>query len=290
MKYSSRFFLFAPIGAFAVLMAAVGIHWWFMANALGHRLEAMNGHEIAPGVVLHYGTRSIGGFPFTLDTVFSNVSFEVATPQGPIDWHSEKFAMHRMTYGRDEAIFEAAGKQSLDWVKSDGTRHHLDFAVGALHASAILSDKGLSRFDLDIVGFGSKAFVAQRLQFHIRRNVGDNFDLVIEGDGTQTGDKRDTVSFKLDGKMDHAARLDPVRAGQQIWFKGLDAWRVSGGVLHVTAATLSACGNKFAGRGDLNLDTDHRIAGRIDLRGRCAADMDGRPGRSGDFSQLGALY
>ena len=156
MRYSSRFFLYAPLALFLAITFGVGVHWWLAASALSARLQAMNGREITPGVTLRFASRTIAGFPFSLDTVFRGFSLRIDTPHGPSEWQPEKFAMHALTYGRDKTIFEAAGKQELHWTKDDGTARNLVFAVGSLHASAIRDPGGLARFDLDLVGFGSQ--------------------------------------------------------------------------------------------------------------------------------------
>ena len=113
MKYSSRFFLYAPFGLFLAIALGVGIHWWLAASALSARLAAMNGREIVPGVTMRFASRIIAGFPFSLDTVFRGASFRVDTPHGPTEWRPEEFAMHRMrnAYGpSDAALFPGSAK------------------------------------------------------------------------------------------------------------------------------------------------------------------------------------
>ena len=235
MKYSSRFFLYAPMALFLALVLGVSIHWWIVASAFSTRLAAMNGHQIAPGVTMHYASRTISGFPFTLDTVFRQMSFEIETPYGPSAWHADKFAMHALTYGREETIFEAAGPQELRWMRDDGSKRMLVFAVGSLHASAIEDRTGLMRFDLDLVGFGSKVMTARRLQFHIRRDKDDTLDLAVMTDDIRIvpgicpnlagGVDRAT----LGGTITKAGSFASLRAGMQRWETAITQWRTAGG-------------------------------------------------------------
>ena len=235
MKYSSRFFLYAPLGLFLAIALGVGIQWWLVASALSARLQAMNGHEIAPGITLHFASRTISGFPFNLDTVFRDLSLRIDTPHGPTEWRSEEFAMHALTYGRDETIFEAAGKQELRWTKDDGSKRALVFAVGSLHASAIGDRAGLTRFDLDIVGFGSKAMTARRLQFHIRHDKDNTLDLAVMADGTtiapgtcpNLGDGVDRVT--VGSTITRADSFSALRLGTQRWEAAVKQWRTVGG-------------------------------------------------------------
>ncbi len=164
MKYSSRFFLYAPLALFLSLAAGTGVYWWIVAGALSARLDAMNGREAMPGVTLRFTSKSVSGFPFNLDVLFAGLSVTVKTPHGPASWTTEKFAMHGLTYGREQFIYEAAGRQALRWTDLAGKPHAMPFEVGDLHASTISGRARLSRFDLDCVGFGSPALTAGRVQ------------------------------------------------------------------------------------------------------------------------------
>lgn len=268
MKYSSRFFLYAPFGLFLAVALGVSIYWWLAASALSARLAAMNGREIAPGVTVHYASRTISGFPFTFDTVFHDVTFDIATPHGPARWSAEELAVHALSYSRDKAIFEAAGKQELRWTRDNGAMRTLAFAVGSLHASAIRNDKGLVRFDLDLVGFGSHALTAQRLQFHLRRNGARNtLDIVVEADDVRfsradSPDLGDQIaSAHLAGAISGANAFDGLRA--QTWFAAVERWRTAGGWLRVEACSLLWSGLSIDGKGVLTLDNEHRPYGAL---------------------------
>ena len=52
MRYSNRFFLYAPLALLLILAAVVVSHWWKVAGALDTRLKAMKGHDAVPGVTL----------------------------------------------------------------------------------------------------------------------------------------------------------------------------------------------------------------------------------------------
>src|SRR5579871_52673 len=137
MKYSSRFFLYAPLALFLAIAVGVGVNWWIEASALSKQLDSLNGRPAMPGVTLFFSSKRISGFPFNLDVVFQDFRVEVATDHGPSMWTSQNFAMHALTYGREQLIFEAAGKQLLSWTDLDGVHHALPFEVGAWRASSI---------------------------------------------------------------------------------------------------------------------------------------------------------
>ncbi|MGC9953758.1 MAG: DUF2125 domain-containing protein [Rhizomicrobium sp.] len=250
MKYSSRFFLYAPFGLFLAIALGVGIHWWLAASALSTRLAAMNGREIVPGVTMRFASRSIAGFPFSLDTVFHGVLLRSDTPRGPTEWRPEQFAMHALTYGREETIFEAAGKQELSWTRDDGSKRRLVFAVGSLRASAIEDREGLARFDFDLVGLDSTALTARRLQFHIRRDGDDKVDLAALADDIRIsaghcpglGDR--LATGRLMGTVTQARSFSSLRAGAQDWGSAVANWRAAGGMLRIDALWLAPSGGK----------------------------------------------
>jgi hypothetical protein len=221
LTYSSRFFLYAPLGVFLALCVAASAAWWIKASDLSERLTAVNGHAVMPGVTVSFAAKKIGGFPFNLDTELTGFSVSVATPDGLTRWRSEKFAMHALTYGRDETIFEAAGKQRLEW---DHGRS-LDFAVGALRASAILRGHALNRFDLDLIGFGSKAFTAQRLQFHVRQD-GEALQIFAAADGLTHCRKN---ALRTEATVTGREALARLQKGEESWTAAIARWRAGGG-------------------------------------------------------------
>jgi hypothetical protein len=270
MNYSSRFFLYAPLGLFLSLALGVGIHWWVVASAFSDRLAAWNGHEIVPGVTIRYASRNISGFPFSLDTVFQDVSLRIETPRGATEWHSEHFAMHALTYGRAETIFEAAGRQELRWTGNDGRGRSLTFAVGSLHASAIQDKGGLTRFDLDLVGFGSQAMTARRLQFHIRRtrrfSTFDIFAAVNDvrfplTDRPSLGEH--ITEGHLAGTFTPDRGIDRLWTGDQYWFEAAEIWHENRGRFYINELTLVWNELALSGKGSVVLDNAHRPDGLI---------------------------
>src|SRR5665213_695983 len=221
MNYSSRFFLYAPLALLLLIGAAFGVYWWHVASALGKRLDSMQTQEAMPGVTVRYATRTVSGFPFNLDVVFTDFRVSVETGHGPFVWRAENFALHALTYGADKTIFEAADNQSFTWKDTEGHEHILPFDTGALHASAIRNADGLSRFDLEAVGFGSPALTAARIQFHIRRAAdGKSLDVYASGDEVHLsprlrgafGDELKLVA--LQGSVSQASAFDALRAGR----------------------------------------------------------------------------
>ena len=271
MKYSSRFFLYAPLLLFLLLAAAAGANWWSMAGALSRKLDALNGRPAMPGVTLSFASKSISGFPFNLDVVFTDFRIKVDTDHGPTQWRSEKFALHALAYGREQMIFEAAGKQRLTWTDRERRHHVLPFEIGEWHASSIVDEQGLERFDMDLSGLGSPALIAARIQLHARIHAGAldlaaeaNSVRLIGGVASPFGDM--IVLARLDASATPSRALDAIRTADASWEAALESWRRDGGVLHVDDLELNWSRIGAVGKGALSLDASHAVAGLLDFK------------------------
>jgi hypothetical protein len=273
MTYSSRFFLYAPLALFLALAAGASANWWIMANALSVKLDSLNGRPAMPGVTLYFSSKRVGGFPFNLDVVFSDFRIEVQTAHGPSSWHTPNFALHALAYGRKQMIFEAAGKQLLTWTDLAGRLRAMPFEVGEWHASSIADEHGLTRFDMDLIGFGSPAATAARLQLHARLNTeSDAIEVAGEADSLSPA----AQSASLFGPLITRARLSAsatpsrsfaaMRAGDASWERALDGWRRKSGSLHIDALDIAWDRFSALGAGTLSLDAIHNVAGFIDFK------------------------
>lgn len=268
MNYSHRFFLYAPFALVLALVAAAGIYWWIAAGAFFKQLDAANGHEIAPGVTLHFASRTTGGFPFRIETVMDNVRVDVATSYGPLTWQADQFAMHALTYGRDQIIYEAAGKQTLSWTDSTHEHHTWTFVPGSMRASSVVSHGALARFDMDIVAIGSTDLAAGRAQIHIRRDPGkDAMDVVLSGDVIHLSPPLrsglgDTIkTLRVGGSFAPGAPLMPLLQARADWRSALENWRKEKGTFSINQLEMAWGKLDATATGTLALDSEHRLTG-----------------------------
>jgi hypothetical protein len=272
MRYSSRFFLYAPVVMFLSLAAAVMVWWWIAATALDKQLDAVNGREAMPGVKISFASKKIAGFPFRLDTLLENLRIEVATTQGPLVWRTEHFASHALNYGRDQAVYEAAGRQDISWRDDDGKPHDFNFEAGWLRASSIAAGGKLARFDLDIVELASPDLGAGRIQFHMRRDpTADALDVALSGDTVKLAPDLqagfgDTLShLLLTGKLASGQSFAALLSGRTDWRRATENWRTHGGALAIDQLDVKWNKLRANGRGAISLDASHRFDGRIAL-------------------------
>jgi hypothetical protein len=274
MRYSSRFFLYAPLAALLTLAAIACAHWWIAASALSKRLDAVNGHEIVPGVKIGFAAKRIAGFPFRMETRLEGLRIEVAEKDGPVTWATEQFASHALAYGRIQAIFEAAGKQTLSWRDATGKTHTFVFLPGTLRASAILENGELVRFDSQIVDLAGDDFRAAKLEFHFRTNK-DRIEtyLLLQSahipGGYAASLGPDLQALIGSASLDHRATLDGALRGEIAPAMALDQWRASGGALAMSNLTIDWKKRAASFSGKLTLDDHHDLNGT--LRGAAGA-------------------
>jgi hypothetical protein len=237
LRYSSRFWLYAPITTFMLLAAAAVIHWWYAAQAFERTLAAIKGHSAAPGITVDWSSVEIGGFPFRIDADFRNFSVAGAAAHGSFLWKSDQFALHTLTYGRRKTVYEAAGPQHLEWVADGGKTHSADFLPGTMRASSTTDARGLARADLDIVDADGQGFTARRLQFHMRRDPdGTDLDVMARTDDFNGfGEKAPLAEAYY--TLTDSALLMPLLDGKALWPDVVRAWHGGGGRQKLTRGT-----------------------------------------------------
>ena len=267
MKYSSRFWLFAPLVLFFALAAWAIAHWWVLASALDRKLTALNGHEAAPGITLSYASKTISGFPFNIDVVFTGFVAEGQGAHGPFRWTSDKFALHRLTFGRIQDLYEAAGNQTLSWTDGRGKNHRLKFLPGSLRASAIGDDNGLARFDLDVIAAGGSdsdgaPFTAARSQLHLRRDPkADALDVMISGDDIKSAGPiaglfgNHIKTLRIYATLTQGSAFTGLLGGRTSWAQASTDWQAKGGQAQIGPVAIQSSGlnlsaNAFSDSGD----------------------------------------
>lgn len=273
MKYSHRFFLYAPVAAILALTAAVSIYWYVTAHAFGRKLDSLNGHAIAPGVTLHFASRALAGFPFRVDAVLENMRIDVATPHGPATWKAEHFALHMLDYERLQFVFEAAGKQTISWHDEKGAAHGLSFTPALLRASANAGGGTLSRFDIELYGAATQALAVAHSELHIRHDPdADQLDIVFMADDVHLApDMRTTLGdvisrLRLRAKLTPAKSWNALLSGKSTWRKAADAWRAADGALDIAKMEVAWGKADATGTGAMTLDSAHRAKGLLKLR------------------------
>ncbi|HEY1639003.1 MAG TPA: DUF2125 domain-containing protein [Rhizomicrobium sp.] len=268
MRYSSRFFLYAPFAGLLLLTVIAMTNWWFKATALAARLEAINGHEIMPGVRISFAEKRLSGFPFRMDTILKKLRVEMAEVGGPVVWTSDGFAMHTLAYGQVQAILEAGGRQTVSWRDANGGAHSFAFLPGTFRASALLQQGELIRFDSEIVDLDGAEFRAANVQLHARA-MGNGLDIYFKMQNARVsgGYARslgpDTTSLVASGHMTRGNALEALLRGTQAPEAALEDWRQADGTIVVTELSIAKRASVSSFTGKLRLDDSHDLAGTL---------------------------
>jgi Uncharacterized protein conserved in bacteria (DUF2125) len=292
IRYSNRAFLYAPLFALLALAVASGLQWRAVAGGLETWLQQHNGREIAPGVTLRFASETVGGFPFNVDVVLHDVTFQVRSARTSGRWHTDAFAIHELTYGRALQIYEAAGTQTVSWQDAEGGAHHIQFVPGSLRASAIHSHGRLVRFDFDIDGIGSREISGVRMQLHFRKapdrdaiDVAASADDLHLGRNLQAGFGANLRRADVEGSLAPSAPFAALFEGRETWERALEAWRQSKGEFHLNRLEAVWDGVQVQANGRLGLDDAHRPQGSLSLGVTGAVKGGPAAGQAGHFAR-----
>jgi hypothetical protein len=280
MRFASRFFLYAPLAGLLLLAAIAMVHWWLIASALARHLDSVNGREIMPGVRLNFAQKRLAGFPFRMDTILKNLRVDVTEIGGPVVWTSEDFAMHTLTYGRVQAILEAAGRQTLSWHDANGGSHTFTFLPGTFRASAILQHGKLIRFDSEIVDLDGAEFRARNAQLHARMR-GDGLDIYLKlSNANVTGGYAGTLgpnilSLAASGHVNNGSALEALLRGDETSEAAIEKWRNAGGSMAVSDLSVARPTERLSAAGNLTLDDAHDLNGALRTRNGSTLDFSG---------------
>ena len=268
MRYSHRLFLYAPFVILLIITTIAVLRWRQITNEWEVKLlAANNGHEIAPGITLHFASEKIGGVPFNVDLVLNNFVVTVKSVHGTISLKSEHFAVHALTYGRKQQVMEAAGLQTLTWTNAEGVTHSFAFTPGLLRASAIESKRQLIRFDLDLETFGSRQLNCARAQLHIRKAPDrDVLEFTISADDLRVPYRSAVLSHAhAVGRIAPATPLSRLLSADDQLLRALAYWRSANGRLQLDRAILRWDTTSLLTSGALTLDNNYRLNGRMDM-------------------------
>ena len=126
---------------------------------------------------------------------------------------------------------------------------------------------------MDLIGFGSPALTAARVQIHARLNpAGNGIDIVAEMDSVRPSPPLASLfgetltQVRLNASASSLNAFDSIRHARAGWQDALERWRKADGNLRVDDLELSWDRLSAMGKGALSLDDTHAVQGLLDFK------------------------
>jgi hypothetical protein len=274
----ARAWLYIP---FVLLMLAAlawtGL-WFYGRHRIGVELDSYFVREAARGRAWSCPDRVIDGYPFRIVLRCANPSFRaeqgertsvegklgaltvIATTAGAFN------LAHVIAEAEGPLVVSGAGegRMTMNWKTARaslrGTPSRLDRVSLDLDQSDVV---------FAIAGFQDMKLSSDRLEAHVREGVDpanpNTYDVAVRIArfvapplDLLTGN-RDAGDLELDGRVLRLAGID-----RRDWRASLETWRNAGGTLRIERLKLAKGAPRLEAKGDLQLDAERRLAGRLD--------------------------
>ncbi|MCG6122751.1 MAG: DUF2125 domain-containing protein [Microvirga sp.] len=265
---ASRFWLFAPIALFGLVILAWTAAWFVIRDRVESELDGVVAREQALGRDWDCAGREIGGFPFRIEITCASLTF---TRGDGMRVALGRSLVAAQVYQPRHAIFEIAGPASGGdgRISVEGEWELLQGSVRGLGRG----DEQVSAYAVSprirIVGDVAAEGAAERLDIHARPSPGAPSD---EGALDFVLRAAQASSPALDGLTGDASPADVEIQARVSHLRGLPSgeprdmaavWRDRGGRLDLTLLDIVKGDARIQLRGDLALDALLRPEGRI---------------------------
>jgi hypothetical protein len=247
--------------------------WSHLADQVAAQAETWIDGQRRLGRDVSYESRRVWGFPYRLSLTLTRVKWsDPRLPMAP-QLEADEITAHLQLWQREHVIFDLPGRQSAVW-RSAGVEHRNSMTSERFRASLvtdgagnwqrIAADLGKPRLQGPAEGTLRGEWAADKLLLHARRadNVPPSLDLAVQVDQVTLPQQAETPF----GRALRGLRLTGnLRGG----FYGtapeelLASWRDGGGVLDLSAISLTWGELNISGTGTLALDRDFRPLGAM---------------------------
>lgn len=280
-----------------LLLTAIALwsgYWFIGSHVAGTAIANWLTNETGHGRRWTCHDQRIGGFPFRFELTCSSVSIE----EGRIRASAGPLRAVALAYKPNHVVAELDGPAQATLASG----HSFDATWSLLRVSAVVSDGRLQRYDSVVEGFkatqadapdGAAVAQAASLETHLRiapdsPPEAPSFDVAIDGKGVASPMIDALAGSSAPGDLTLRAtmtRADAIGPGDPV--DNLERWRLAGGKLIV--AQLKATRGRIALdlRGELALDDQHRIAGRVEGSAAGVEQLIGGGGLLGGLAALG---
>jgi hypothetical protein len=277
-----RWGLYLPIVVLVLIVAGWSAFWFVARGLVSSGIDRSIGEAAARGDIWTCHERSIGGYPFRLEIRCRDVTLARTVTAGVTRLSTGPVVFIGQPHTPGHIIAQGDGPLLADL--ADGRRISARWDLA--EASRRASGAELERLSVDIRkpvisitnGQGAASTIsAATLEAHLRRNPTRNpaeraRDIFLRTTQMVSGDLDallgDTNNSDLDIQLT-ATHADALATG--LTPATMEAWRTAGGVLELSRVNLRKGIKQIEAKGQVSLDEDRRLAGRLEP---AAANID----------------
>ena len=261
----------------ALLLIAAAAAWsgfWFYAAAKAEEaVDVFLKREAARGRVYACGERAMRGYPFRIELDCGNVTARLPGEGGETLASAPRFVALAQVYDPMRLIGELTGPVAI--TAADGTRADLSFSLA--QASAHIDGRRMDRGSLAVAAprllvDQQEVAAAKAFEAHLRRTPDGQagaWDLAASVDGADSPylallpAGEGPVAAELQIEARGVGELEPGPLSER-----LRAFAANGGEVKVAVARLTRGDLAAQAKGDLALDPQGRMDGRLDVTAR----------------------
>jgi hypothetical protein len=293
----SRFWLYAPFVLLVLVAIAWSVAWFAIRNGTANAIDGWIAAEAQAGRQWTCADRTLGGYPFRIELNCSSVRFtdgQVSGSTGPLRSLAQVYqprhiisqvgAPFRFTNGRATVD----GQWSLLEASIRGSREGLQRA-SILATAPSFRIRGLTPEEV--------ALSSERFEAHVRPNPSrfqsdGAYDLAVVSRQAkipgldQIAGGREATDVDVDLTATQARGLQGATG-----FDEIERWREAGGRLEIVHFAMVKGARRLEAKGQLQLDEERRLAGRLSLAAAGLDELIGNlTGSRGGGGLLGALF
>lgn len=269
----SRLGLYLPVGLLLVVALLWSGFWWAGSQMATSALDRWLSAEAASGRQWSCIDRTLGGYPFRLELRCSSASLQAIVDGKPAVAKLGSLTLVTQIYNPKLVLAEIEAPLTIDTgaihgaIKWDALRISLRVGLNQLQRLSLVATQPSAQYRLE--NGESHETRAQGTEIHLRsdgespsQDKAVDVSLIATGAEIPTLDvftgTTDKADISLAGLVSQATGL---HGGG--WRSSIESWRNRGGRLDVQTAKITKGAMRVETSGLLDLDTDHRLQGKL---------------------------
>jgi hypothetical protein len=302
VRQKSRTWLYGPFVVLGIIAAGWSGLWFYGRSKINEELDKFFARQAQIGRDWSCPNRTIGGFPFRIEGRCDNPTYRQRGEAGEI----VNGALKGLTVVAQTSDSLSLGHVITNFegplvVRSPGVADVTvtwKTALSSIRAGVNRLERASVEIDSPVVSFaGGNQWTATKVQAHLREGVDaatpGAYDIAIRIENAKVPDtdaftnSTDAINLELDARVLKMGAID-----RRDWRRTLDNWRTNGGTLKVEQIRLSKGAPRLDAKGDLSLDSERRLQGRLDasfVNAGAILQQFGLTGQGGVGGLVGAL-